>query len=147
MLNKKTDPLHIILIGISLVGVCFVLIALMLSGNDAAREKASYDIKGLPRAITIRLGVDINIGEDKPAQLSVDQDRVTNVDDCPEIGVYPKRPKGEKCITILHQDGERYPINYVGGGVDIWTVNQNPEGKYTITRLNGKVVDLGLANE
>ena len=101
----------------------------------------------LYRNIIIRLGVDINIGEDKPVQLSVEQDSLTRVYDCPDMGVYPKRPKGEKCITILHKDGQRYPINYVGGGVDIWTINKASEGEYTITRLNGKTVDLGLGNQ
>ena len=101
------------------------------------------------RSFPVRLGVDINVGEDKPVQLSMYQDPSHEVWDCTDTGFYPKlsdREKREKCIDIL-ANGEKYPINYVGGGVDIWTVNQNPEGEYTITRLNGKTVDLGLGSD
>ncbi len=155
--NTSTKPFRI-----AFEIICFLLVLcglmFLLGGDDVKTgSEAEYEshsiaewndkLANIPRAITIRLGVDINIGEDKPAQLSADQDRLTNVDNCPEMEVYPKRPNGDKCITIFYKDGERYPINYVSGGVDIWTVNQSPEGKYTITRLNGKTVDLGLESD
>lgn len=117
------------------------------SGESFVRLEWDSQLKNVPRAIPIRLGVDINIGEDQPAQLSAKQFSVTNIEDCPEIEVYPKRPKGEKCISILQKDGETYPVFYSDGSVDVWTVNQNPQGKYIITRPNGKTVDLGLGSD